>query len=174
MNGRPDPGELPRLAFRRPLEEDHRRLVDDVDRWFDGRRVKPLLGRAWFVHFASASWISETRDGRIAAFLIGFMSPGRPGEAVVHLAATNPELRRRRIGTAIHETWLSDVAARGADRAVVAIPPEDRTAVLFYRSLGFEAVRLGSRLIWGVPAFADYDAEGVDRALFVRPILPPT
>ncbi|MEI8332800.1 MAG: GNAT family N-acetyltransferase [Chloroflexota bacterium] len=172
MNRPLAPGELPRLGFRHPAEEDHRRLIDDVDGWFDGRRPKPLLGRAWFVHFASTSWIAETEDGRIAAFLVGFMSPDLPGEAVVHLAATDPGLRRRRIGTAIHGAWLADVAIRGALRAVVAFPPEDRTAVLFYRSLGFEAERSGAKLIWGVPAFADYDAAGVDRAIFVRPIVP--
>jgi ribosomal protein S18 acetylase RimI-like enzyme len=168
---RPAPGELPPLTFRRPVEEDHRRLVDDVDRWY-GRKVRALLGRAWLVHFASTSWIAELPDGRIAAFLIGFLSPDRAGEAVIHLAATNPELRRRHIGSAIHETWLADVAARGATRAVAAIPPEDRTAVHFYRSLGFDAERVGAKPIWGVPAFADYDAEGVDRALFGRSIAP--
>jgi ribosomal protein S18 acetylase RimI-like enzyme len=165
---------MTQLAFRHPVEDDHRRLVGDVGRWFDGRRPMLLLGRAWFVHFASTSWIAEAQDGRLAAFLTGFMSPDRPGEAVIHLAATNPQLRRMRIGTAIHQAWLADVAVRGADRAVVAIPPEDRIAVLFYRSLGFDAERSGAKPIWGVPAFADYDAEGVDRALFRRSILRAT
>ena len=171
MSGRPAPGVLPPLSFRHPVEDDHRRLVDDVDRWY-GRRVKVLLGRAWFVHFASTSWIAELPDARVAAFLVGFLSPDRAGEAAIHLAAANPELRRRGVGTAIHERWLADVASRGATRAVVAVPPEDRTAVLFYRSLGFEAELDGATPLWGVPAFADYDAEGVDRALFVRTLAP--
>jgi ribosomal protein S18 acetylase RimI-like enzyme len=174
MSTRHAPGEMPPLAFRHPVEDDHRRLVGDIGRWFDGRRPTLLLDRAWFVHFASTSRIAETQDGRIAAFLTGFLSPDLPGEAVIHLAATNPQLRRLRIGTAIHETWLADMAVRGADRAVVAIPPEDKIAVHFYRSLGFDAERSGAKLIWGVPAFADYDADGVDRALFRRSVLPAT
>ena len=164
--------EQPRLAFRHPTEADHRALVEDIERWFQGRRMRPLFGRMWFVHFTSTSWVAETTDGRIAAILLGFGSPDRPTDAVIHLAAVDPNLRRRRIGTAIHETWVAQMALRGATRAIVAVPPDERVAVLFYRSLGFEPELVGARPLWGVPAFEDYDADGADRALLVRRIEP--
>jgi len=162
----------PPLTFRRPTEGDHRALVDDIERWFGGRRMRPPFGRMWFVHFTSTSWVAEDAEGRIAAILIGFASPDRPMDAVVHLAAVDPNLRRRGIGSTIHRTWLADMARRGATRAIVAVPPDERVVVRFYRSLGFEPELVGATPLWGVPAFADYDAEGADRALFTRPIEP--
>jgi len=126
----------------------------------------------WFVHFASTSWIAETTDGHVAGLVLGFVSQDRPTDAVIHLAAVDPNLRRRGIGSALHRTWLAEMAMRGAARATVAVPPDERVAILFYRSLGFEAETAGSKMLWGVPAFEDYDADGADRALLTRPIEP--
>ena len=50
------------------------------------------------------------------------------------------------------------------------MPPDERVAILFYRALGFEPETAGTKLLWGVPAFEDYDADGADRALLVRAI----
>jgi len=166
------PSEIPRLSFRHPTEADHRALVGDIERWFLGRRMRPLFGRLWFVHFASTSWVAETGDGHVAGILLGFASPDHPTDAVLHLAAVDPNLRRRGIGTALHGIWLSEMRLRGATRVVVSVPPDERVAILFYRSLGFEPEVAGTRLLWGVPAFEDYDADGADRALLVRRIAP--
>lgn len=181
MTDRTQPADaLSRIVFRNPVEADHRHLVDRADHWFGGRAVRPLLGRFWLVHFASTSLVGETLDPRaadpdrrrIVAFLVGFASPDRPGDAVIHLAAVAPEWRRRGFGTAMHDRWLAEMAARGARRAVVAVPPDERVAVLFYGSLGFEPVTAGARPLWGVPAFANYEGDGVDQALFVRALTP--
>ncbi len=166
---------LARIVFRPPTEGDHRWLADRVDHWF-GRRVRSLLGRSWFVHFASTSLVGETLDAHgpdpdrrvIASFVVGFLSPDRPGEAVIHLAAVGPEWRRRGFGTATHARWMEEMAAKGATRATVVVPPDDRVAILFYRSLGFAEVTEGARPLWGVPAFEDYDGDGADRALLTR------
>jgi ribosomal protein S18 acetylase RimI-like enzyme len=168
---------LSRIVFRHATEADHRWIVDRVDHWF-GRRVRAQLGRYWFVHFASTSLVGETLDAHgpdpdrrvIAAFLVGFASPDRPGEAVIRLAAVGPEWRRRGFGTAMHARWSEEMAARGATRAVVAVPPDDRVAILFYRSLGFAELTDGARPLWGIPAFEDYDGDGADRALLERAI----
>jgi GNAT superfamily N-acetyltransferase len=179
MTARDADGSLSRIVFRPPVEADHRRLVGEVDHWF-GRPVRARLGRMWFEHFAGTSLVGETLDPRsadpdvlrIAAFVVGFESPDRPGEAVIHLAAVAPEWRRRGFGTVIHERWLADRAATGAVRAIVAIPPDERVAFLFYRSLGFEPVTAGARPLWGVPAFADHEGDGADRALLVCGLAP--
>ncbi len=171
-------GDLPRIVFRPPVEADHRRLVDIVDHWF-GRPVRARLGRMWFVHFTATSLIGETLDPRspdpdlprVAAFLVGFASPDRPGEAVIHMAAVAPEWRRRGFGSAMHARWLADRAAAGAARATVAIPPDERIAWLFYRSLGFEPVTAGARPLWGIPAFPDLEGDGQDRALLERALV---
>lgn len=176
----------PPLRFRRPTEADHGPLVGLVDDWWGGRPVRRLLPRFWFRHFASTSWIAEvetvtdggtgtpaSRTGLPAGFLVGFVSPDHPDEAFIHLASTNPNLRRRGIGRALHERFCDDVRARGVARVTTTVWPGDRVAVEFYRAIGFRALDgPGTQPMYGVPAFPDYDAEGEDRAIFVRALDP--
>jgi ribosomal protein S18 acetylase RimI-like enzyme len=164
----------PRVGFRRPTEADHAAVVAVADEWWAGRRVRRLLPRLWFRHFASTSWIAQTDDGRLAGFLVGFVSPDRPDEACVHMAATNPNLRRRGIGRALFARFADDVTARGVVRVSAVIRPEDRPAVEFLRAIGFDAFAgPGTERIHGVPALADYDGEGEDRAVFVMELGVP-
>ncbi len=177
----------PPLRFRRPTEADHAPIVHLVDDWWGGRPVRRLLPRFWFRHFASTSWIAEVaaaddaddagqaggRAGTVAGFLVGFVSPDHPDEAFVHLAATNPNLRRRGIGRALYERFCDDVRARGVQRVTTTVWPGDRVAVDFHRATGFRAIdRPGSRAMYGIPAFPDYDADGEDRVVFVRTLDP--
>ncbi len=161
--------ERPALRFRRPVEADHARIVRLVDEWWGGRRMRARLPRLWFRHFTGTSWIAETEDGRLAGFLVGFVSPDRPDEAPVHLAAVDPNLRRRGIGAALYERFAAEVRARGVRRVTVVVPPDDRAALAFHSALGFRPeAGPGTRRLYGTPAFPDYDDDREDRAVLVR------
>lgn len=166
-----DPG----LRFRRPTEADHARIVRLADDWWGGRRIRQLLPRLWFRHFASTSWIAESEDGKLAGFLVGFVSPDRPDEAYVHVVAANPNTRRRRVGAALYERFFEDVRGRGVRRVVAITWPGNRVSVEFHRAMGFRVEDgPGTRNIYGVPAFPDYEFDGEDRAVFVRELDPPS
>ena len=160
------------LAFRRATEADHAVLEPLLRDWFGGSAAAGTVSRLWFRHFSSTSWVAEAERGRIAGFVVGFVSPDHPAEAVVVGAAVNPNVRRSGIGRALFDRFESTVRDLGARRIVVPIPPEDRVAVEFLRALGF-ATADGARVVrlYGVPSIADYDGEGRDRAVFVREIL---
>ena len=160
------------LRFRRPTEADHPAIVDRVDEWWgDGRRLHDLLPRLWFQHFAGTSWIAETANGRLAGFLVGFVSPDHPDTAYVHMVATDPNLRRRGVGRSLYARFITDVAERGV-RTVRAITwPGNRRSVAFHRALGFDLDDgPGTQRLYGTPAYADYDYPGEDRAVFVLAI----
>lgn len=158
-----------RMRLRRPSQADHAAIVEVVDEWWGGRRMRALLPRLWFQHFTGTSWIAEDRDGTLVGFVIGFISPDRPEEAYVHLIATNPNRRRRGVGRQLYERFLDDVAARGVHRVRAITWPGNRVSVEFHRRLGFRADDgPGTVKIHGVPAHPDYDADGEDRAVFVR------
>jgi ribosomal protein S18 acetylase RimI-like enzyme len=169
----PPADPLAGLRFRRPTEADHRRLIDLVDDWFGGRRVRDEFARFWFRDFSSTSWLAETTDGEIAGILLGYRSPDDPATAVVHLLAVNPNLRRRGIGRALVETFAADLRERGAERLVVVVRPDEPIAVRFLRALGFEPDRgPGTMLLYGTPAYPDYERGGEDRAIFRRAVSP--
>ena len=55
-----EPGEI---RLRRPVEADHARLVGQIDEWWGGRKMHPLLPRLWFQHFTGTSWVAEDETG---------------------------------------------------------------------------------------------------------------
>jgi ribosomal protein S18 acetylase RimI-like enzyme len=157
------------VRFRRPSEADHRLIVDLVDEWWGGQRVHHLLPRLWFRHFGGTSWIAESPDGRLAGFLVGFVSPDRPNEGYAHLVAVNPNLRRKGIGRALYERFFEDLRSRGASLVATTAWPDNRPAVAFHRALGFIVDDgPGTRPVHGVPAYPDYDGDRDDRVVLHR------
>ncbi len=159
------------LDLRHPTEADQPRIAALVDAWFDGRRVRHLVGRAWFRHFGSTSWLAEDGAGAAIGFLIGYRSQDQPGEAVLHLVGVHPSHRRHGIGRALVNAFLVDAADTGAARLTSLGWPDDRIAIAFFRAMAFEPdAGPGSQNLYGTPAFPDYDSAGEDRVVLVREI----
>lgn len=163
-------GDLPGLRFRRPTQDDHAAVVEVVDEWWGGRRMRALLPRLWFEHFAGTSWIAEdAADGRLAGFVVAFLSPDRPDTAYIHMVGADPNRRRGGIGRALYERVFADLAARGARHVEAVTWPGNRISVAFHRSLGFRVDDgPGTSPIYGTPAHPDHDGPGDDRVIFRR------
>jgi ribosomal protein S18 acetylase RimI-like enzyme len=163
---RTDPHDL---TFRHPTEADHARIVGLVDEWWGGRRMRALLPRLWFQHFAGTSWIAEAPDGRLAGFVVAFISQDDPTTGYVHMIAADPNQRRGGIGRALYERVFHDLAARGVRRVIAITWPGNRQSVAFHRAIGFRVDDgPGTQNLYGTRAYADYDADGDDRVVFVR------
>lgn len=156
-------------AFRRPTEADHAGIVGVVDEWWGGRRLRHLLPRLWLQHFTGTSWIAETSEGRLAGFLIGFVSPDHPDEAYIHLAATHPSRRRQGLGRALYERFIDDVRTRGVSKVTAITWPANKGSLAFHLGMGFELDEgPGTQSLYGVPARTDYDDESDDKAVLTR------
>ncbi len=116
MTTEDDATDLSDLAFRRPIEADHARIVDVIDHWWGERRMRHLLPRLWLEHFSGTSWIVERDDGRLAGFVVAFVSQDHPDTGYVHMIASEPGRRRRGLGRALYERAFTDLAARGVRR----------------------------------------------------------
>lgn len=157
------------LSYRRPTEADYSRIVRVVDDWWGGRKMDVLLPRLWLQHFTGTSWLAESPDGKLAGFLIGFLSPDHPDVAYSHMVAIHPSLRGRGVGRALYERFFDD--ARGGGRSIVQAVtwPANRTSLAFHRAMGFEVVAgEGSQNLYGTPALAGHDFEREDKATLVR------
>ena len=159
----------PDLTFRHPTEADHARIVGLVDEWWGGRRMRALLPRLWFQHFAATSWIAEAPDGRLAGFVVAFISQDDPTSGYVHMIAADPNHRRGGIGRALYERVFDDLAASGVGSVTAITWPGNRQSVAFHRAIGFRVDDgPGTQNLYGTPAYADYDGDGDDRVVFVR------
>ena len=168
----PTPGNsLDDITFRRPTEGDYAAISRVIDDWWGGRRMDVLLPRLWLRHFTRTSWLAETGDGRLAGFLVGFMSPDRPDVGYCHLIAANPNLRRRGLGRALYDRFIDDAKAAGRTRIEAVTWPANRASLAFHRALGFEVqAGPGSQNLYGIPAQPGYDFDREDRAILVRAI----
>lgn len=161
--------ELADFGFRRPTEADYPSIVRVIDDWWGGRKMDVLLPRLWLQHFTGTSWLAETADGRLAGFLVGFLSPDQADVAYCRMIATNPNHRHRGLGRALYERFFADARADGR-RAVRAVTwPGNRASIAFHRALGFEVeAGPGSRNLYGTPSQAAYDFDREDRTILVR------
>ena len=159
------------IAFRRPTEADYPEIIRVIDDWWGGRSLSTLLPRLWLQHFTGTSWLAEQPDGRMAGFLIGFLSPDHSKIAYCHMVATNPNLRRRGLATALYDRFIADARAAGRAELHAITWPGNRASLAFHRSIGFEIeARPGSQNLYGAPAKPEYDFGREDRAVMIRRI----
>jgi ribosomal protein S18 acetylase RimI-like enzyme len=156
------------VELRHATEDDQPRIVGLVDEWFSGQRVRHLVGRSWFRHFGSTSWLAVDGGGHPIGFLIGYRSPDRPTEAVVHLVGVDPNRRRRGIGGALIEAFVADSERIDVGTITAVAWPGEPPATAFFRALGFRPDDgPGTRNLFGTTAYPDYDGAGEDRIVFV-------
>ncbi|MBL7499268.1 GNAT family N-acetyltransferase [Frankia sp. CNm7] len=164
------PGDL---TTRRPTPEDHRRVLAVLDDWWGGfqrehgsARRRSLLPRLYFQHFADSSFLVE-RDGRLVAFLIGFVSQSRPDVGYIHFVGVDPAARRTGIAASLYRRFFQHVAARGCRQVTCITTPGNRLSVAFHTGIGF-AISPGDTVIDGVSAHSDYDGPGLPCVVFTR------
>ncbi|MEV7614254.1 GNAT family N-acetyltransferase [Streptomyces sp. NPDC089799] len=153
----------PALTFRRPGEADHARVLAVLDDWWGGfkgaegsRERALLLPRLYFRHFTATSTLAEYGDGRLAGFLIGFVSQTDPRTAYVHFSGVDPALQGRGVGRLLYEGFFEQVRTRGVRSVGCITSPGNAGSRAFHTRLGFTAS--------GV--LPDYDGPGLDRISF--------
>jgi len=154
----------------RPISErDHAPIIAVVNEWWGGRQMAGLLPRLFFAHFQDTSFVVE-EDGQIIAFLIGFVSQSRPGQAYIHFVGIHPDQRKRGLGRQLYELFFATVRARGCDSVHCITAPINSGSIAFHTRMGFQ-IEKSDRERDGIAFTADYDGPGQDRVLFVRTLV---
>jgi ribosomal protein S18 acetylase RimI-like enzyme len=144
--------------IRHANPSDYGRVIQHVNAWWGGREMAPMLPKLFFLHFEGTSFVAEDEEGRLVAFLIGFVSQTDAEEAYVHFVGVAPEQRGSGIGRALYERFFAAVGAQGCTCVRCVTSPANEESVAFHESLGFTAESV----------VADYDGPGEDRVLFVK------
>ena len=159
------------VTLRHPTEADQSRLAGLVREWWDER--PPRFERLWIRHFCGTSAVAEDERGHLVAVAIAFASRALPGRGVLHLVAVAPSHRRHGLGRGVAETAMAALGEDGIEQFEATVWPGNRGGVRFLEALGFAPVDASRATpLFGVPALADYDGDGEDRALFVLSVPP--
>jgi ribosomal protein S18 acetylase RimI-like enzyme len=144
--------------IRHAAPADYGRVIQHVNAWWGGREMAPMLPKLFFLHFEGTSFVAEDSDGRLVAFLIGFLSQTDADEAYIHFVGVAPEERGTGLGRELYERFFDVVREDGRTLVRCVTSPANEQSVAFHESLGFTAESV----------VADYDGPGEDRVLFVK------
>jgi len=171
----PQKGLLPaELSMVHPTPDDHSRVQQGLESWWGGfggeagaQQRALLVPRLFLQHFADTSYLVEDRTGRLAAFLIGFLSQSRPHIAYIHFVGVEPALQDKQIGRCLYEQFFTTAASRGATEVHCITSPGNNSSLAFHTRMGFK-VEPSSTHLDGVAAQLDYDGPGLHRISFTR------
>ncbi|MEU7638526.1 GNAT family N-acetyltransferase [Streptomyces sp. NPDC039016] len=156
--GAPGTGTLEPFTTRPAEPEDFDTVVGVVDQWW-GRPASRDLTRVFVDHFFATSLIAE-RDGELAGFVIGFLSPSKPEEAYIHFTGVAPAWRRSGLGRFLYERFFELARADGRSLVKAITSPSNSRSVAFHNAMGFT----------NSAPIADYDGPSLDRVTFTRPL----
>jgi ribosomal protein S18 acetylase RimI-like enzyme len=157
--------------LRGATEADYPAVATAIQTWWTlpgldtpaaARERAALVPRLWLQHFAATSLLAE-RDGRLAGFLIGFLSQDRPAEGYIHFVGVAPDERGRGTGRRLYERFFAICRAARRDCVRCVTSPTNTLSIAFHEAMGFSIERSGEEL-----AKPDYDGVGVPRVAFVR------
>ena len=169
-NDRDDAHRAP-LLLRGAAEADYPAVAAAIQTWWTmpgldtpaaARERAALVPRLWLQHFAGTSLVAE-RDGRLAGFLIGFLSQDRAAEGYIHFVGVAPDERGRGTGRRLYERFFAICRTAGRDCVRCVTSPTNTLSIAFHEAMGFAIERSDGEL-----AEPDYDGPGVPRVAFVR------
>jgi len=135
---------------------DYDRIVAVVNEWW-GRPIRHVLPRLFLDHFHATSFVAE-RDGDLAGFLVGFLSPSQPDAAYIHFVGVSPSVRGSGLARRLYERFFALAAAdaRQVVRAITA--PQNAASIAFHTAMGFTVTA----------PIPDYDGESSPKVIFER------
>ncbi|HET6696211.1 MAG TPA: GNAT family N-acetyltransferase [Gaiellaceae bacterium] len=128
-----------------------------LDEWWGGRRMVDMLPRLFFTHFRETSFVAE-RDGKLAGFLVGFLSQSDLEAAYVHFVGVSPEERGSGLGRELYEHFFEAARSHGRHTVSCVTSPANAGSLAFHQAIGFEASE----------PKAGYDGPGEDRVVLTR------
>jgi len=123
------------IRLRTAAAADYDRIIVELDDWW-GRPVRQALPRLFLDHFHATSFVAE-RDGDLAGFLIGFMSPSLPDAAYIHFVGVHPHFRGNGLARLLYQRFFELAAADGRRVVRAVTAPRNTESIAFHTAMGF-------------------------------------
>lgn len=160
----------PDLNVRNCLPEDHSRIIGVMKDWWNGRDLTYMLPKLFLIHFNDTSFVIE-KDGKLAAFLVGFLSQCHPKEAHVNFIGVDPQHRGLGLGRHLYNRFFA--ICEKSKRSIVKAntSPVNKQSIAFHIKMGFE-VEKGDTVMDGVQVSSNYNKPGDHKVLFRIDLAP--
>jgi predicted GNAT superfamily acetyltransferase len=146
------------IRLRTAEAADYDRIIAVVDDWW-GRPVRHALPRVFLDHFHATSFAAE-RDGDLAGFLVGFLSPSLPDAAYIQFVGVSPRERGSGLARVLYERFFALATADGRRVVRAVTAPVNSGSIAFHTAMGFTVTA----------PIPDYDGPSSPKVLFERPL----
>jgi len=144
-------------------EDDYGFIIEKLNEWWSGRNMADMLPRLFFIHFQDSSFIFE-EAGKIAGFLVGFISNTYKDTGYIHFIGVDPKFRKHKVATNLYKRFIEYCLDHGVSNIKCVTSPINAGSIKFHQRMGFKASSYDSD---GYPlAIKSYDGPGGDRVLF--------
>jgi ribosomal protein S18 acetylase RimI-like enzyme len=123
------------MLTREITRDDYLQIVSVIDHWWGGP-TSALAHPIFFYELGDRALIAED-EGRMAGFLLGFMTEASPRAAYIHLVGIDPGYRRRGVGKALYDEFIRQAKDHGAARIKAITTPNNVGSIAFHKALGF-------------------------------------
>jgi ribosomal protein S18 acetylase RimI-like enzyme len=152
------------LTIRNSTSSDHARIIQVLKDWWGGRDLTWMLPKLFLLHFNNTSFVIEKGD-ELLAFLIGFLSPGRPREGYIHFVGVHPDYRGIGIGRLLYHRFFKMCKEHQRDTVRACTSPVNKGSIEFHKKMGF-AISDGNAEIEGTQVTRDYNTPNDAKVLF--------
>ncbi len=158
------------LTIRNAFPEDHQQIIDVIPEWLGDRALRASVSKLFLIHFSDTCFMAE-KNGRLAGFLIGFLSQAQPDEAYIHFVGVDPDSRMKGTARMLYRDFYN--VCRKNSRTIVrsSIALENKASIEFHFKMGFE-MESGDREIDGIQVSENYLYEKDQLVLFKKELTP--
>jgi GNAT superfamily N-acetyltransferase len=153
-------------------ESDFPHISKNLDSWWGGRNMAPMLPKLWFKDFSDTSFVIRGENLTPIAFLVGYISQTDKTKAYVHFIGVDPEYRSEGLGKSLYEAFETKVLDLGANHIEAVTSPANTASLRFHQAIGFMAKDTSGSLVLPTEASGhkDFDGIGEDRVLLSKTI----
>jgi ribosomal protein S18 acetylase RimI-like enzyme len=153
-------------------ETDFTYISENLDSWWGGRNMVPMLPKLWFKDFSDTSFVIRGENLKPIAFLVGYISQVDKTKAYVHFIGVDPGYRSDGLGRSLYEAFATRALDLGANYIEAVTSPANTASLRFHQAIGFMAKDTGGILVLPTEASGhkDFDGTGEDRVLLSKRI----
>ncbi|WP_022663693.1 GNAT family N-acetyltransferase [Desulfospira joergensenii] len=159
---------MDKYLIRNTLPTDHQRVISVMPDWWDGRDLRSMLPKVFFVHFCSNSFVVEASD-QLIGFLVGFMSQTDENVGYIHFAGVHPQFRKEGIGRKLYNQFFKQCELKNRTIIRACTSPVNKLSITFHQRMGF-IIEAGDGEIDGIPVTSNYLEINNPKVLFRREI----
>ena len=132
--------------------------------WWDGRDLRSMLPKVFFVHFCNTSFVIEA-ENLLIGFLVGFMSQTDENVGYIHFVGVHPKFRKEGIGRKLYNQFIEQCKLNKRTIIKSCTSPINKLSISFHQRMGF-TIEAGDDEIDGIPVTLNYLGDNNPKVIF--------